>query len=301
MWFKNLRIFRLTSSFDLSHQELNDKLAEHPFQACGKLDLIRRGWMCPLGRHGEEFVHSTHGYMMLALKQEEKILPSSVVKEHLEAKVNDISEAEGRHVGSKEKESLKDEIIFSLLPKAFTKARVTFGYISLKEKLVVIDASSAKSAEDFISSIRDAVGTIPCIPLSSAAPPSHTMTQWLRDTYAPQPFTLGEECELRAPKDEAVIRCKNQDLTANEVLSHIETGMYVNKLALSWKEGLQLILDNELSIKRLKFENDIRDKAESSGAESAAEEFDREFAVMSLELSALIKDLLHVLGGETDY
>ena len=87
MWFKNLRIFRLTESFTHSHNDINEKLAEHEFQSCGKLDIVRRGWVSPLGRNGQEFIHSTHGYMMLALKQEEKILPSAVIKEHLEKKV----------------------------------------------------------------------------------------------------------------------------------------------------------------------------------------------------------------------
>lgn len=298
MWFKNLRIFRLTSPFTHTHEDLNKQLSENEFQSCGKLDLVRRGWVSPLGKHGQEFVHSTLGYMMLALKQEEKILPSAVVKEHVENKASEISEGEGRAVGRKERESLKDEVIFSLLPKAFTKSRVTFGYISPKENLLIIDASSTSTAEDFVSNLRDAIGTIPCIPLSAKLPPTNAMTQWLRDKFAPQPFTLGEECELRAPKDGAIIRCKNQDLTADEVLSHLNTGMHVNKLAITWKEGLHLILDEEFSVKRLKFEDEIRDKAESAYADSAAEEFDREFAIMSIELSALIKDLLHVLGGE---
>lgn len=301
MWFKNLRIFRLSSDFQLNHEQLNEKLSEHEFQSCGKLDLIRSGWTFPLGRQGTEFVHSASGYLMISLKREEKILPSAVIKEHLEQKVSEISEAESRHVGRKEKEDLKDEVIFSLLPKAFTKSRNIFAYISPKEKLIVVDSSSAKLAEDLISALRDAIGSLPCTPLAAKNPPSSVMTQWIRDKVAPQPFELGEECEVRAPKDGAVIRCKNQDLTADEFISHIDTGMLVSKLAVTWREGINMIIDDEFSVKRLKFEEGITDKAESAHADTAAQEFDQEFAIMTIELSSLIKELLQVFGGEGEF
>ena len=301
MWFKNLRTFRLSSDFPLNHEELNEKLGEHEFQSCGKLDLLRSGWTFPLGRHGSEFVHSASSFMMISLKREEKILPSVVVKEHLEEKVSELSESESRHVGRKEKDSLKDEVIFSLLPKAFTKSRNVFAYISLKEKLIVVDSSSAKLAEDLISALRDAIGSLSCTPLSAKNPPSAVMTQWLRDKVAPQPFELGEECEVRAPKDGAVIRCKNQDLTAEEFINHIDTGMLVSKLAVTWREGINMVIDDQFSVKRLKFEEVITDKAESAHADTAAQEFDQEFAIMTTELSALIHELLQVFGGEGEF
>ena len=126
MWFKNLRVYRLNKSFELSPEELNEKLAEHEFQPCGKLDPQRSGWVMPLGRHGSEYVHAVSGNIVVAFKQEDKILPSSVVKEHLEERVLEISEQESRHVSRKERDQLKDEVIFSLLPKAFTKSNICF-------------------------------------------------------------------------------------------------------------------------------------------------------------------------------
>lgn len=297
MWFKNLRIYRLTKPLEHTPEQLHELLQPFEFQPCGKLDPQRGGWVPPLGRHGSEFVHAANGYIMVSFKQEEKILPSAVVKDHLEQKVAQISEQEARHVGRKERDTLKDEIIFSLLPKAFTKSNICFAYIDTKADLLVVNASSAKRAEDLISALREALGSFPCVPLNPKQPPVSVMTSWLRDNTITSGLELGEECELTAPKDGRVIRCKNQDLTADEVLSHIATGMVVNKIAVIWKEGVQFIIDDQFAFKRLKFEEVIQEKAQSTNAESVAEEFDQEFAIMTVELAELIKDLVAAFGG----
>lgn len=297
MWFKNLRIYRLNKPFELSAAELNERLDANEFQPCGKLDPQRSGWVMPLGRHGHEFIHVVNGYIVVAFKSEEKILPSAVVKEFLDDKIAQISDDEARHVSRKERDSLKDEIIFSLLPKAFTKSNVCFAYIALKENMIVVNASSAKRAEDLLNALRESIGTLACVPLVPKQAPALIMTQWVRDRESALNFDVGEECELMSAKDGRIIRCKNQDLTADEVINHIHAGMVVSKLALIWKEGVQFILDDEFSVKRLKFEDVIRDKAEVSNAETAAEEFDQEFAVMSVELAALIDDLIGAFGG----
>ena len=297
MWFKNLRVYRLNKPFELSPEELNEKLDEHEFQPCGKLDPQRSGWVMPLGRHGSEFVHAVSGNIVVAFKQEDKILPSSVIKEHLDERVLAISEQESRHVSRKERDAIKDEVIFSLLPKAFTKSNICFAYIAVRENLIVVNASSAKRAEDLLTALRESMGSLSCVPLTPKQAPTSVMTSWLRNRSAEANFEVAEECELAAPKDGRVIRCKNQDLTADEVISHLDAGMVVNKLALIWKEGVQFVLDDQFAIKRLRFEDVIREKAEISNAETAAEEFDQEFAVMVVELAGLISDLTSAFGG----
>lgn len=51
MWFKNLRVYRLTRAFESSPEALAETLENFAFQPCGKLDPVRYGWVPPLGRH----------------------------------------------------------------------------------------------------------------------------------------------------------------------------------------------------------------------------------------------------------
>lgn len=300
MWFKNLRLYRLTEQWTLTPEELNERLGEFSFNPCGNLDMMRYGWVPPLGRHGSEYVHAAGGYIMICAKKQEKILPAAVVNEQLEEKAIAISEAESRSVGRKERQTLKDEIIFSLLPKAFTKSSLDFAYIATQEGLIVVNASSAKRAEDLLSALREALGSLRAIPVTPKNIPTQVMTHWLRDAQLPPEFELREECELQAGKDGRVIRCKNQDLYADEIRSHLDSGMFVNKVAITWKETIHCIIDDQLAIKRLKFEDKIQEQANDRNPESKAEQFDADFAIMTLELKTFIGALLKAFGGEDD-
>lgn len=300
MWFKNLRVYRLTKAFDYSPEALSEALAEKEFQPCGKQDVQQYGWVPPLGRHGSSLTHATNGYIMVCAKKQEKILPAAVINEHLEEKVAEIQNSEQRSVSRAEKQNLKEEITFSLLPRALSKSSLNFAYIAPKEQWIVINASSASKAEELLSALRDAVGSLPVIPLSAKLVPSQEMTRWLKDGETPEGFSFGGECELEAPKDEGrVIRCKNQDLQAEEFLNHLETEMIVRKLAVHWQDSLECVLDHELSVKRLKFSEDVIEKADERSPESAAEAFDCEFAIMTLELSGFLKALPAAFGGLT--
>ena len=300
MWFKNLRLYRLTEQWSHTTEELNTALEAFCFNPCGSLDTLRYGFVPPLGRHGSEYFHSTNGYVMICAKKQEKLLPSAVINEQLEEKALAISEAESRSVGRKERQTLKDEIIFSLLPKAFVKSSLNFAYIAPQENLIVVNSSSAKGAEDLLSKLREALGSLRCIPITAKNLPTQVMTHWLQSGNMPHDFALGEECELQAGKDGRVIRCKKQDLTAAEMLNHLNSGMFVSKLALIWKESIQCVIDEELAIKRLKFEDVISDKAHDRNPEGKAEQFDADFAIMAGELKHFIGALHAAFGGEQD-
>lgn len=298
MWFKNLRLYKLTEPINNNgNYNLPYILAEHEFKPCGSLDPMRYGFVPPIGT---AFTHESLGLTMICAKREEKILPAAAINLALEEKAKAIGEAESRSVGRKEKQSLKDEIIFSMLPKAFSKVSLEYAYIDHKENLIVVNSSSAKRAEDLLSKLREALGLLRCIPVSAKNIPTQVMTHWLQTNQLPAHFELGEECELQASKDGRVIRCKKQDLTASEILSHIQSGMFVSKLSLNYREGITFVIDDQLAIKRLKFDDTVSEKANERNPESKAEQFDADFAVMTIELRALIKDLLAAFGGETE-
>jgi len=309
MWFKNLRIYRFTQALSFNGQtlnadNLNQALEGGVFVPCNSQDTARYGWVSPLtGEEGASYVHASQGFLMLCAKKQEKVLPAAVVNEALERKISAITEAEGRPVGRKERQTLKDDTIMELLPRAFTRSSLQYAYIAPPSDnahnddhgYIVINAASAAKAEELLSALRDVVGTLPVIPLVSKQLPHQMMTQWLIDADAPAKFILGDECELADAKEaSSVIRCKHQDLAAEEINNLLQSGMIVTKLNLNWAQGIDFILDDQLAIKRLRFADDIQEKADG---QDAIEQFDIEFSVMAIELSAFINDLLAALGG----
>jgi recombination associated protein RdgC len=299
MWFKNLQLYRFTKPFELTPETLGQQLGEHSFVPCGSQDTTRSGWVPPLGRHGSEFVHAASGHLMICCKRQDKLLPATVVNEVLEEKALEFEEREARKLPAKQRRSLKDEVVFSLLPKAFVRSSLQYAYISPQDNLLVINATSAKRAEEMLDNLRAALGPLSVIPLASNSQPMDVMTQWVNSAQPAAGFELGEECELRDNADiSSVIRCKNQNLAAAEIVNHLKTGMHVSKLTLNWQERIEFLLDDKLTIKRLRFSELVQDKADEIETDDVAMQFDVDFSIMALELSGFIKALMNALGGE---
>ena len=298
MWFKNLQLYRFTKPFDLDASTLGQQLEQQSFVPCGSQDVTRSGWVPPLGRHGSEFVHSTNGFLMVCAKRQDKLLPSAVINEALEEKALEIESREARELPRKERRALRDEVYFSLLPKAFVRSSLQYAYISPRDQLLVIDAASAKRAEELLQDLRDALGSLSVIPLVSKHQPIDVMTRWVSSAQIATGFELGEECELRDNADiSSVIRCKNQDLASAEIVNHLKTGMHVSKLALNWQQRLEFVLDEKLVVKRLRFADMVQEQASDIEADDAAAQFDVDFSIMALELSAFIEALAEAFGG----
>ncbi|WP_297797062.1 recombination-associated protein RdgC [uncultured Marinobacter sp.] len=300
MWFRNARVFRFTKPFDITAEALEEKLQSDVFKPCGPQETTRQGWVPPLGKHSDMLVHSTNGYHLVALRKEEKILPGPVVKELVEERAEAIEAEQGRKVRRKEKEEIKEQVMLEMLPQAFSKNRRCFAYLAPKDGVLVVDAGSSKQAEDLASFLRKSLGSLPVRPPAVEQAPAFTFTGWLNESIdLPSTIELGSECELKDPsEDGGVVRCKGLDLQADEIRNHLDTGMQVTKLAVTWDDSLSFVLDEELGIRRLKFGDTLQEKLDDVDADDAAARFDAAFALMTLELARLIPGLLEALGGE---
>ncbi|WP_428604773.1 recombination-associated protein RdgC [Sedimenticola sp.] len=298
MWFKNLQIFKLLTPFELTPEALHDQLMARAAKGCGSLELSSFGWQPPLGRGAELLTHAANGCIMICARREERVLPSSVVREMLAEKVASIEETEARKVRRKEQEEIKDELIHDLLPRAFVKSSSHYAYIDTRDNWLVVDASSSKRAEELVSLLRETLGTLPAKPLEVAQSPAAIMTAWLEGTADAAEFLIQDECELRDTVEEGgIIRCKRQDLEGDEMRTHLDAGKQVVKLALEWGERLGFVLVDDMSIKRLKFLDLILEEAAAAESEDAATRFDVDFALMSLELRRFVARLVEVFGG----
>jgi recombination associated protein RdgC len=300
MWFKNLALYRFTEPFTLSADELVAKINDKRFRSCGSHDEFSMGWTSPVGNTVEQLIHESNGFMMLCLKKEEKVIPAAVIAEMLQEKVSEKEEQEARKLSKKERTALKDELIFELLPRAFSFSKKTYAYIAPKGGWIVVDAASAKKAEDLLSFLRKCISSLPVVPINTIDKPTIIMTQWLSDNHSlPKDLVIEDECELRSPEEDgSIIRCKRHNLGLPEITNHLDTGKQVIKLAVNWTDRLSFIVDENLSIKRLKFLDLIQDQVADTEAEDEISQFDVDFSIMSLELSNFIPRLVEIFGGE---
>ena len=122
LWFKNLMVYRLSRDVSLRAEEMEKQLAAYTFSPCGSQDMAKTGWVPPMGSQSDALTHaSSTGQIIVCARKEEKILPTPVVKQALEAKIFKLEAEQGRKLKKTEKDSLKDEVLHSLLPRAFSR------------------------------------------------------------------------------------------------------------------------------------------------------------------------------------
>ncbi len=298
MWFRNLSLYRFTKPFELTPEELDEQLAARPSRPLGDLEPAFTGWTQPLGEEGTQLVHAVGNCIMVCARKEEKILPAAAVRELLEQRLAEMEEKEGRRPGAKARRELKENIIFEMMPRAFSKSRRQYAYIDRKHGWLVVDTASATRAEELISLLRECLGSFPVVPLATEEAPVDVMTQWLKAGSMPAGLEIGDECELRdLVEDGGIVRARREDLFSDEIQAHVQGGKRVMKLAMTWKERVSFVLDEHFILRRLRFEDAVLDEAGESQAESFAERFDADFALMSGELQRFLPALIDLFGG----
>lgn len=185
------------------------------------------------------------------------------------------------------------------MPRAFSKNQHTALWIDTENNLIYIDTASTKRAEDCLALLRKSLGSLPVVPLAFANEPSLVMTNWVKEN-SPQWLTVLEEAELKGSQDQAVIRCKQQVLDSEEMIGLLNSGKYITNLSLNWEEHLSFTLNEDASLKRLKFADQIREQNDDISKEDFAQRFDADFVLMTGILAKLTENLLDEFGGEKE-
>lgn len=296
MWFRNIQLYRLPEQWDMSAERLSEQLARLLFQPCGSQDLASQGWA---GVLHDDLVHSIGGQWLIALGVEQRLLPSSVVKQECDERAEEIETQQGFKPGRKQLKELKEAVTMELMPRAFTRRRKVYAWIDPKAGYLAVDASSRSSAEPLVEALHKALDELPLKLLNTELSPGAAMTDWLAGGEAPGAFSIDQDCELRALTDEAsAVRYVRHSLEGDEIREHIAAGKQVSKLALSFDDRVSFILTDKFEIKRVQPLDTLTDKGGEGDSKTREEQFDADFVLMTGELRKLIPALLEALGGE---
>jgi len=276
-----------------SRDELEKKLASKPFEPCMSQQLSSQGWVS--ADSSGDRVYEAHGAQLLMLKQEKRLLPAAVVNEYLQQKVEEFESAEGYSPSRKIRLQMKEDLTQELLPKAFTKSSRLPVLIFPKQGWLIVLSGSAKSADDATAFLRDTLDGLPVSLVNTDNSPSFVMTSWLQNPLSlPEDWALGEEVELQDAEG-ALVRARNHDLLTDELSVHLDAGKIVSKLHLIWRENVSFLLQDDLSIKRIKLLLEQEEAPADDGSQDA--KFAHEFALSCNWLVPFCQALLSAMGG----
>lgn len=282
MWFKNLKLYKFTSPYKIDDDSLQSMLESMNFKTCSSQETASMGWVSPIPKT-ESLYHKANFDYLFCLKREQKLLPSSVVNSELSLKIGEIENETGSPVPKKAQKDLKEEIIHRLLPRAFSKFSFVQGFLSIDKQILVVDASSDTTAELFLACLRKSLGTLPVVPFAKTQQ-QQVLTSWLTEK-TPENIEILDEAEFQSSaEDGAVVKCKKQELDADEVLSHINAGKLIHKLAICYDGKINCIIENDLSIKRLKFTDIVTEKTQDIPKEELAAKIDADFVLFASEI-----------------
>src|SRR3990167_1451026 len=295
MLFKQSRLFQLTDSACYSPENLEDKLEQLAFRECPPSMLLSSGWVSPIDEDNAPLIQMMNSYIMICLQVEEKILPAVVIRQELNKKIKQIEVNENRKVYQKEKYALKDEIIVTLLPRAFSRLTRVYAYIDTKNHLLVLGTINEKKVDQFLSIIKKTVGEkIQPFEINKL---SYTLTHWLQHKSYPTSFSIEKSCVLQDPNQEnRVIRCQQQDLFAGSIQLLIKEGCQIKQIALEWQDRVSFVLVDDFSLQSIQFKDEIIEQVKEMEPETTQQIFNADFLIMTETMSSLFKELSQSLS-----
>lgn len=187
-FLKNVCIYRLSRDFKLDPETLEKQMAEFAFSPCGSQDMSRRGWV---NVTPEKLFIEHEDSFLLCCQHQVKIIPNPVINDAVAERVAKIEADQGRKIRRIERLSIKDEVLHTLLPRAFSKNTSNYVWVDVAHQLVFVEATSARVAEDLLGLLRKTLGSLPVVPLTMATPIELTITDWLKKARC-LPVTLPE-------------------------------------------------------------------------------------------------------------
>lgn len=295
--FKNIVVYRIGPEWTPPPLErLEDALQRLAFLPCGPTQEHSAGWVPPRGKDNGAMVESFGGQWIAQLAVERKAVPGGAVRAELDARCKALEAERGRKPGRKEKAEIKQEIVQSFLPRAFSKRSAHCLWLDAEKRVLVIAAGSMKAAEPTVKQLVDVMAdlghVLPLAPLSTALAPATAMADWLTTKLPPEGFTIDRDLELKKPGEErSVVRYARHNLELDEIGQHIQEGKLPTQLALTWNDKVSFVLTEQLGIRKI----DIRGVKDVAKGEDG---FDADAAIATGELSGLLPQLVASLGGE---
>ena len=292
MWFSNLIAYKFKQDVCYDQAEFEKALEQDVSRTPGQKEFRTMGWTKALGKHGSTLAHFSENRILICCKTIVKDISAEAINEQLAEKVDVIEREEQRPVKKKEKDELKESILFSMMETAYNKSALLYAFIDMEKGLIIVNSPSFNKAEELLALLRKSLGTLPVVPMFANIDLDVYLTRWLADYKSPEGFKIGFDAHLEEPDDKAAqTKFKGQDLSSDEVKAHLFSGSRVTKLQLSYQDRLTFDLDNGGQIKRLNYGGGLKEENADISKEEMSKKLDADFILATSEIIEMLTQL----------
>ncbi len=294
-YFRNIRLYRITSPWPASETDLSDALNDAAFKPCGSFSERSSGFEAPVEGAGDLLCRRVASADLLQLRTQTRVMPNAAVQEALVERVDAFKQRTRLEPNRRERRDLKEEVYADLLPKALLKSdRVQAMYLG-KEKILLLGTAAESVAEDFMKNLGRAMLSFQYVPLTFKQPVADFIKRIFMGGKA-EAFTLAHECRMRDPADSRVsVNWLDVELADPAVRRHVDEGLKIDRLGLHFDQLLQLVLDEDLVIRKLKLLD--QNETDQLPDEDPLAAHDAHFVMMAGCMQGLLNALSAELGG----
>lgn len=290
MWLKQFQIFHYTFDFE---SEFQPHLEEQALTPCPAHARMTFGWkQFP----NQELFQSIHGYHLCLFGKEERILPPMVIQNLLEQKILELSQQRGYPVKRHEKQQLKQDIEFNLLPKAFCVQKKQIILFDQKQKRLFIESTSPQQIDMILSLIHKTLGqNLQITPLATEI---ELMGLWLK--WLDQPKTLPHFLSFAdrmqwvdGENQRKQVKLQGYDWEQDSTQEWLGKGLIPQELSFTWRDTLQFTLSPSLVFKRITALPSLQEELEANKEMNDADDLS-DLLILGHTLQRLIDDLTSI-------
>lgn len=299
---KSILLYRLTAESVKvlnNHILLTQALETKPEKLPVASQWRTLGFGLPAPGASDELVWNGAGNVnMFCLKIHKRDLSGATIKEFVAKRAAKIEERESRKVYRKEYAQLKEEVEAELLPKAFIKHSAIL--MMAIGDLLVVGASTAKNAEDALSTLRDAIGTLGVRPFTTKVAPEEWLTKRILRDGKVGDLVRGDSAKL-ANEAKDVVTFKGVNLGDEEPQAYADSGFRVKEISLDFRGDMFFRMTDTLIIKGIKFTDTLITSSRRDTDGDLAATVDADIILFSDSITGIVETLIDELGEERAY
>lgn len=297
MLFSKMKIYQFKDGFNVTEDKLNKALATGAFKSLDRTQITSSGFVDPLSKGVDTFVHGVADAFMVTLRQDSKSIPAAAVNKKTKQRIKDLEARKLDKATKDEKQEIKEAVLAELVasfPVDFIKTTYFSALIMPADGILVVDTTSTNSCELVLTQLRRAIGSLPIIDFETESLPSVVMTDWVKTSDLPEGIVLSGSCSLvdetTDSGSQAVL--KNYKLDSDEILGLVDAGMVVSSISLVWNDSLNMKIDADLAITGVSCTDVLKEHNKESQKDSDfASRFDSELYMVTENMKILIPNL----------